>query len=353
MINFSTIIAIARRHLLAIVIITLLSVSLSIFRDLTRPKESSPVRYTAQTSVHYVVDSVPRNKRTDGSEATFIGRGMFYNVSRLVESNEVAGEVRRQFGEETTIQVAYYKNPVGNLIETDFVTLSVRAESAELALKAARLAAELTSKRMEELLRVEDVSISSPATLVNNADPSKVVDFGTAELKAKAPSISSGIDKRRLFIFSFLGLFGSFMLFAARDLLSRRLFDRYDVERLTHIPVLACITSKQEESYVSAVQICQFAVQRGGYHTAHLVSCVSQEKPQELKEKLSACGAASEYIVAAASLDNAAELLEMQQAEAVILLVRRACASGKELDEALARLELLNIPIVGCIFVDK
>lgn len=353
MINFSTIIAIARRHILVIIGAAVLCAGASVALDMTKPKEASPARYMAQTSIHYVIDSIPRNQRSDGSESDFIGRGTFYNVSRLVESSEVAGEVRRQFGDDTTVQVAYYRNPNGSLVETDFLTLSVRAESAQTAVDAAQLAAELSCKQIEKFLRVEDVTISSEPILVNNVDPSKVVDFGITNLKPQAPSVVSGLNKRRLFIFVFLGLFGSFMLCAARDLLSRRLYDRHDVQRLINAPVLACVSSARKESYTMAAHMLQAVLKKEQVSSMYLASLVSKENPQELKAILEECSEGKLALTSSGSLDDASALADMQQAESVVLIVRKACASGAELEQALCRLEFIGVPLAGCIFVEK
>lgn len=355
MIHFSTLLASIKRNLLWILGICMLAVVASLALDKLHHQENPAVSYQAQASVHYTVDTLYQDAKSDGSEFDYLGAYVVNSVSRIIESNEVAGEVRRQMGDDRiSVQQAVWKNSQAELANSEFATISAFAPTKEEAVLAADKAAELTIEQMQRYLSVKNLSISSPAQLVNSQDGSLAFNFGTQSLKDFEPSVSSGISKRRLLIFIFLALFGSTALFVAKDLLSRRAYTPEDLERLSGIPSLYELKAGDIQAWERAAYNLRAVMRHEDLNEAALLGICAADKVDEAHDALAPhLAQASERIAAVGSLDKAQGLTVLEGASAVVLLVRSGAARGSELANAVRDLSLSGKKVLGCIFVKR
>ncbi len=350
MISFASLFSSVKRYLIWIVLITLVAAGLSVAMDKLKAPEEGSVRYLAQASLHFTYDTLPKDEKALGIEASYLGAYTQNSIFRIVESQEVAGEVRKELGESVTIQAAPWKNQEGDYGYSEFITLSASAADKELALKAAVRAAELAKSQMEELLPLKNVSISSPASLVNSSKADETFNFGTGNLKEQSAGLSAGLNKRRLLIFVFLGLFASAAAFICKDLLSRRIYVKDDLERLLNVPLIASLDKKASDKDLELAMGNIAALMKKQDLDTLFMLCPSQGdfNPAYLRAAENILGSGQTKLHCS-SLESAEDIIKLAQADACVLSLKAGKASAKELEQAMSSLNALGVKVLGAV----
>lgn len=351
MFNLETIGESIRRHGLPIALITILLVALGAVSSFKGGEASIEPQYTAEASLYVTgyeeaPDTQSYNYQLSGSEDMLIT-----DARRVVVSNEVAGEVRRQFGEDVVVSSPFWVNEKTNAnFYTRFIFVDVTAPSSETALEAADFAAEKAAGIIESTLPVSEVSVASPAVL--SSAQGEAADFGVdAFVSDENPiiAVASGISVKNLVIFGFVGLVGSIIVFAAYDILSRRVRSERDIERLLSVPTLA--TVKGEGDYAFLAEDVRVLLERNGLGSVAVAGCVKGDGASEVAEALTQQGLKVTGSAAAAVEPDAVGLLA--RAEGIVIVLGYAAARGRDLDRLSEALRIAGTPLVGSVFVPR
>lgn len=348
MFNYESFLQSIKRHWLGIVLITLLFALLAVVPPVVTfvlANGTADLRtYQAQAELYIRHDQAQITRSPESGTAS----RLMLDARHLVLSNEVAGEVRRTYGKQVTIESPYWKYGKDDQeFTTDFVIISVSAPSQDTAIQAADLAAELAKEQIMQTIPVHDVSISTPAQAVQ-ATGAATNNFGSEDLGGTTfhdLTFASAISKKRLIVLVALGLVGSITLFACKDALSRRLYTRSDVERLLQVPVLAEVSECAKLSDLAPA----FASLVTHYNMAApaLVTPADAELAHSCAQMLSS----DVVIFTPAQLLDAAELSSLSSCDGMILLLHAAQDNRQTLMRMVDTINLLNVPVLGCIFV--
>lgn len=348
MFNYDTLVQSMKRHAIGIILITFLAaifaVSSSIIGALISNGAEDDHSYQAQAELLLV--QATSGRQTPG-ELDSTSR-VIMDARRMVSSNEVSGEVRRRFGDKVKIESPYLvSGEKGQEFTSDFVFILVQASNQDLAVSAAKLTSELAQERISKLLPVKEVLISTPAVPVP-VTGAVVNSFGAGELSGNNSdknSLGLKISKKRLLVLTVLGFLFSLAFFASKDALSRKLFTRNDVVRLLDIPVLAEVKTVTElEGMREAFQLM---FKRMKVNQPVIAATTDESLAQESVTALSGENTklSSTYLFGGKFLDS------LQTADGLVLVLRAAQDDKETLARTVDTINILQIPVLGCIFL--
>lgn len=348
MINVETVLESIRRRWIPILGITLLCLGAAVVSSLSSDgEETVNAAYTAEAAIYVSADEKTMGESSYNYEVD--NDKLITDARRTVVSPEVAGEVRKELGEEVKISSPFWVNPKTNTNHyTRYIFVVASAPSMELALEAANLAAEKAVEKIGALPTVADVFISSEAALSDSSD--SAADFGSDPFVVEADPIvvaSSAISMKKLVVFGMVGLVGSVVLFAAFDILTRRVRSAADVERMLAVPVVG--TLENLASSASVADDVRTLMKRCEFGTVAVVGGVAADNAEKVAEGLRNEGVSvGDCIVVNETSDASSRLSD---ADCVLLVLTNAESSGKDLDRLQSKLCLAGAPVLGAVFV--
>lgn len=356
MFNVVTICESVKRHLLPIIVIVALCFCAGVGSSFVKKGEISVApTYTAEASLYvtnYGYEDGSDSKETYNyslSESMIITE-----MRRIVVSDAVAGEVRREYGEDVSITSPYWieESTNDNYIER-FIFIDVVAEDPEVALAATEVAAQLTIEQASALLPVDDIVVADAPYLKSTGADSAADwgsdDFANVEQQVMVDNVASGISVKNIVIYLFVGIVLSVFGFAAYDILSRRIRSAGDVERLLDVPVLAEITAdRQCEQLAESVRVL---MHRHGLETLSVAGACTADGASSIADCLKGGGVSVSDAVSLA--DDVAAVSAVASSDAVLLVVKSAAASGSQLEQMLKLLKVAGTPVLGAVFVSK
>ncbi|MEG2934568.1 MAG: hypothetical protein RR842_13415 [Gordonibacter sp.] len=352
MFNFETIGESVKRHWIPIVIVTLLLVAVGVVPSFSKGGETvvEPA-YTAEASFYISgYEKSPEvgtyNYQLGGAEDMLIT-----DARRVIVSNEVAGEVRRQFGEDVTVSSPFWVNEKTNgNFYTRFIFVDASAPTPEIALQATDFAAEKASQIIRETLPVTEVTIVSPAAL--SSVQGKAADFGVDKPVSKENplvAVASSVNIKNVIIYGFVGLVGSLVVFVAYDVLSRRVRSVRDIERLLAVPSLASV--RTEDDYAFLAEDVKVLLERNDIASLVVAGCVKADGAVQVAHALEQRGLTVTGSASAAVEPDAVQVLS--QAEGVLIALGCATAKSRDLDRLSEALRIAGTPVVGAVFVPR
>ena len=319
MFNFSTVCESVRRHWIPIAIITAVCLLAGVGSSYLRSDgtvDASP-KYTAEAAVYAIGYGYGEQNHIGDSYNYQQNETLMSNdIRRIMVSAEVAGEVRTKYGSNVTITVPWWYDTKSNsTISSRYVFVNVVASDAQKA-------GDWGSNAL----------VSSSST--------------TGQATASSPSLSV----KNIVIFLFVGLAGSIVLFAAWDILSRRVRSATDVERLLDIPVLAHLAAGDSgEAAASAVAAL---TKRSNIESLVVCGASNRDEAPAVVERISSIdGLSVAGPVVLAQDDKAA--LRLQEGQAVLVVLREGASSGRQIENALSQIKIAGTPVLGAIFVSK
>lgn len=279
------------------------------------------------------------------------------DARRIVVSDSVAGEVRRKYGEDVVISSPFWKNPETEAtFYTHFIFVDASAESAEVAVEAANMAANLAVEKMREQISVERADVYEPAVLKTVVG--QAADFGAnsmnpADLEESVQGEETGSAAKTILVSAFCAFALSFALVIAYYYVNRRFRDPHDVERILGVPLLGVaakdqIPSDLEGSLVPLVldEICERndagRVLVCGLPANDSVVAVSSFLKEHCSSTL-----VGELDFASAEQDRKM----VEQANSAVVVITQNAASSSQIARAARVLNLLQIPVAGAIFI--
>lgn len=280
------------------------------------------------------------------------------DCKRIFVSNSVAGEVRRELGEDVKIRIPYWSNPytTGNLY-SHFFYIQVSAPTEELALEAASQVADRGMAIIEESLPVSSVFLYEGPILKNGAD--ETTNYGIDDLDvvsgSSLTSAARTISPKTMLVCAFCGILLVYCALLAADYLRRRIRSEHDVERLLGIPVVGAFASGPDDagSYNVAALAVDSACKR---HDLGKIALCTVNDPallgrirKGLDGKLSRC----QIALSVDLLAEGEDLLGLGECDAYVLAVTQSHATGGQLAEAARILAGAQLPAIGALYFAK
>lgn len=357
MFNVATICESIRRHWLPIAVVVAISLCAGIGSSFVKKGEVSiaPV-YTAESSLYVTVYGYQDGVETKDSYNYSLSESMVITeMRRIIVGDAVAGEVRREFGEDVTVSSPYWidEKTNNNLIER-FVFIDVSASDPEVALEAARLASELTIEKATEVLPIGKVVLSD-APYLKSGSGDKAADWGSddfVEIGGDDTVVAgtSGINMKNVVIYVFVGVVLSVFGFAAYDILSRRIRSARDVERLIDVPVIAELKAGEEESYLA--ETVRVLSDRFSIKKLAVAGFCKADGADGIANVLTAADGLPQ-LVSVSLADCSGTVGEVADSDAVLLVVKYAAAKGSQIEKSLKLLKVADAPVLGAVFIPK
>lgn len=357
MFNFMTICESVKRHWIAIVVVTALCLGAGAALSFVRNGEVHVAStYTAEATLYVTGYGYDEAIGEAGGQYNYSYNEQYAisEVRRIILSSEVAGTVRESYGEDVMItNPSWIDKPTNSPWTLRFVFVDATANDPDTALAAANEVAERTVEVAKERLPIEDIVVHEPAVLKSGTSEA-AADWGVdgfvsdAEESPAVASVVSGISLKNLVVFGFVGVFGSVFVFAAYDILSRRVRSARDVERLLDVPVLASVKGVSDFGAV-AESVSALAVRN---NLKHVLVAGASEK-DDAREAFEALKGSVSVEVSEVSLSDAGAVNAAMQADAVLLVLRSAASTGAQLGNALKRLGLAGTPVLGAVFIER
>ena len=280
------------------------------------------------------------------------------DARRIVVSDTVAGEVRRKYGEDVVVSSPFWKNPeTGATFYTHFIFVDASAESVQVAIDAANMAAELAVEQMRNQVSAETVELYEPAVLKTVAG--EAADFGAnsmdpADLESSVEGEESGSLSKTVLVSAFCAFFLSFALVVAYYYFNRRFRNSHDVERILGVPLLGVvgvgsIKSDIEDGIIPLAidEICK----KNDVQNALVCGIPRGTYVDKSFEALgSSCKVDVAGVFDCSSANRSRALAE--RSDCVILIVLQNEATPRQIDDATRVLNLLQVSVVGAIFVE-
>ncbi len=354
MFNFATICESVRRHWVAITLIAVLSlcagVASSFARDDAEPTAAS---YTAEATLYLTGYGYDRE---DAGEYNYSLNEslMVTDARRLVVSNEVAGAVRAQYGEDVTVSAPVWMNEAKNSeYSTRFVYVDVTASDPETAQAACRTALDLTRAAIEQTLPVEKVEVVDDVALTSSGS-SKAADWGKDSFVSGEVSpieaAASGISMKKVVIFLFCGIALSVLAFASYDILSRRVRSVRDVERLLDLPVLSSVSDASDMDRLA--QGVKVLMDRSDMSSVAVAGASAADGAARVQEAVNRVEGIS--VTPAIDLSGEADAASrLMAADTVLLVISEGASKSGQLESALKQLRFAGVPVLGVAFIPK
>lgn len=274
------------------------------------------------------------------------------DARRIIVSDEVAGDVRRELGEDISIESPFWisKDTQAELY-THFIFVKATADTEELAMQATNLAVQKAMPLMKQYLPVSSVDLYSEATL--SAGEKGATDYGTDKLTPSEDSSElSTLSKKNIVLGFAGGLLISILGVAIYDLSSRKFRSAHDIKRLIDVSVLGVWhDSSDDELLAESVDILMSNNDLGSVTVAGFVK---EDKAQEISRALQDSKSFSKTVALAEALSKRPEdLRTIAQHDCILLAVRASRAKHSDIIQAVERLRLVGAPILGAIFIPK
>lgn len=315
-------------------------------------KEEASLLYTAEATIYMNgYDESDINEYNYSVDESYL----VSDARRIVVSDSVAGEVRRAFGDGVIISSPFWKNPETKAtFYTHFIFVDASAESKEVALEAADMAANLAVEKMREQISVTDARVYEPAVL--KAEKGKAADFGVDAIGPDVSSVGveSKVSLKTVAVSAFCGLFLSFLVILAYYYFNRRFRSPHDVERLLGVPVLACVEESAldaETRLGSAPVVIDEVCSRNDIQAIAVYGMPQNAATVKLAERLKEdlTGLSVSGVLDLSSSERAFALL--QTVGGVVLSIVQNEASSREIEEAARFLNLVEVPVVGAVYL--
>lgn len=281
------------------------------------------------------------------------------DCKRVMVSNSVAGEVRRQYGEDVKVRIPYWSNPytTGSLY-SHFFYVQVSGPTEQIALDAASEVARLGMGIIEEKLPVSEVFLYEGPILKNGAD--ETTNYGIDDLDVVSGSsltaAARSVSPKTVLVCAFCGLVLVYILLLANDYLRRRIRSKSDVERLMGVPVIDVVPAGK-------------AADKGAYTVAALAIDSACKGDEAKKVALGSLGAGDALVQARKGLEGRLrhcsidlavdlssddeDLLRLTECDACALVVVQGAAGSQELAKASCVLVGAQVPTIGAIYYAK
>lgn len=352
MVSIVAILESIKRHWVPIAVVTAVFLGVGVASSFVKDGsvEVAPT-YTAETAIYIngYKESADLRFNYDLDENLLVS-----DARRVVLSNEVAGEVRRQMGEDVVVSSPRWINPKNNAdYPVRFIFVHATAPSADIALKAADLAAEKATAIMKDTLPVEKVEIQGNAVLTETEG--KATDFGSDELMVNADApvkeLATKINPKNVLVYTFVGLFVTVFIFALIDILTRRVRSYNDAERRFGASVLARVDTLDSD-FSRAAAIVTILAEKSGYHSLAVVGATAEDAAAHVADNI--VGHFGDVNVSSCSVSDESDSVRILSTVDAVLFVSVAGASkGRDIDETLRVVQLFGVPVVGTIFIES
>lgn len=359
MFNVETICESARRHWLPIVVIVALCVCAGVGPSIVKSGEATLApSYTAEVSLYVTSYGFQGDAEKDEAYNYSLNENMAVTeVRRIAISDAVAGEVRRNFGEDVSLAVPFWIDESTSANYTErFVFIDATAPDPDVALEAAQCAADLVIDRSLDVLPISDLVLSDGPYL-KSSDSTKAADWGVEsfvvvpeEQQILVVDEVSGISIKNVVAYVFVGAVLSVFGFAAYDIFSRRVRSSRDIERLLDVPVISELT--KGEGYGCLAESLRVLSGRFEIEKLSVVGLCDKDRADLVAGVLSSYEALPELTVAALADDPAGVGL-VAETDAVLLVVKCAAARGSQVEQALKLLKIADVPVLGAVYVAR
>ena len=357
MFNVETIGESARRHWIVIILVTVICVGAGAFSSYRANSGEQAARSYMAEAVIYVQDyGYASDDRAGAGYNYSLSEGYMVNdARRIVMGNDVAGKIREAYkDDDITVSSPLWRDTERNEnIDTRFVFVDVSASDADTAKEAANAAAALAVEKIEATLPVESAEISEAAYL--RPDSGYAAEPGTdaiVEDEGDAPVTSvaaRSISFKTVFVYGFVGLVLSVAVFAAYDILTRRVRSARDVERLLDIPVVETVRASCDTVRLASSVSALMA--RNGFSSMCVVGASADDGADDLARKLAS--ALPDCKIGSVSFSEDEDgVLEVREYDAVLVVLRRAASRGSAIDAMMWRLRIADVPVIGSAFLD-
>lgn len=358
MVNMTFMVEVAKRHWKALLVALVASILVGAGYSYLSSGSASVGKdtYTAELTIYV-------NGYEESPEGDFnysLNEDYLINdCKRVMVSNSVAGEVRRQFGEDVKVRIPYWSNPytTGSLY-SHFFYVQVSGPTEQIALDAAAEVAELGMAIIEEKLPVSDVFLYEGPILKNGAD--ETTNYGIDDLEVVSGSSLTAaartVSPKTVLVCAFCGLVLVYFALLANDYLRRRIRSKSDVERLMGVPVIDALTVSQARDgklYTAAALAIDSACKNAGAKKVALASLCGTDMLEAslhgLEGKLRHC---SIDLTVDLSSDSS-ELLGLTDCDVCVLVVTQNLANSEVLAKSSCVLAGSQVPTVGAIYFSK
>lgn len=309
----------------------------------------SPQSYTAEAVLY--VDGYKESSHV-GAYNYQVSDSLLITDSRyVIMSNDVAGDVRRELGEDVTISSpSWIDSESEKAYSTRFIFIHASAPDENLALNAATLAAEKARSALLDLPTVASVVVVGDSVICANVDAA--MDFGSSILtvdSADEPALQkslTGIAKYVL-VFAMIGFLAVLVAFAGYDILSGRVRSPRDISRILEIPPLNLVGNG---SIVSMANNVNTLMNLDGFSKLVILSATDSDCPDILLEELRRH---SVPVVCASSCSRDGVMDDISLGDSILVASKHAASSRKDNDMLKGVLRFASKPIVGAVYIAK
>lgn len=387
-----------KRRIIPILIFTILCAGGVAGYGVLQNNDVIATSYTAEATIY--VNGYDANEVEDYNYV-FDNSTLFNNARRIILSDSVSGEVKRELeqkGIEVTITTPYWvDSETATRFTSNFVFVDATATDADAALEAADLVAEKALAEIQATLPVTEASIYENAVLTSGdgtkaAIPGSEVT-GSDVATSQDGDGSGGISKKLLLVAALLGFFGAAFCFCAYEVLNRRIRVARDVEVLMGVPVIAEIPCKEgtassaarrEFSFLAtnvqvlmpkdAPSVVAIAGITEKDKTSAVVTALADELKRadisvetvgvesagtanlsRLEERIAAASAKADLVLvdAGALAQNATGTAAVRAASAVLVATVAGNATSPSVKSATEQLQIAGTPVLGAALLTK
>lgn len=278
------------------------------------------------------------------------------DCKRIVLSDAVSGQVRRQFGEDVVITTPYWVNreTKGN-IYSHFFYVDVESPSRETVLAAAEELAQLAVPAIEAQLPVSQFSLYEGPVLKNTVGAA--ADFGYDKLEAEpVVAAASSISMKTVVVVGFCGFAVAFVLVLMFDFFNQRIRTEHDVTRILGVPVLGSVPYGEiaDEDALSRTALALGSrLEQESLQDVSFCGLCSKEYAGKVDEGmrrlLPQCAFGPVFDLSS----SGKEIFGLESVPCVVLVVVQNLAAKKQIEKAAKLLNDANIPTLGAVYVTK
>jgi capsular polysaccharide biosynthesis protein len=389
-----------KRRAVFIVVVALICGGAAFGYESLKETQTFAQRYTAEATLYATAyEYTPEEGEYNYSLDTTL---FFNNVRKIILSDAVAGQVRREFAasDDSLVITApfIFDSEIGQRMQSNYISVDVQSSDPQIALDATNRCVELATEQLKDLIPIVEVRIYEQAYL-RTGDGTRVANAGVEKTgdnqEEKAPiATSSSSPLRSTALALLIGLFGSAFVFCLYEVIDKRIRAARDVEALCGCPVISTIPRQKgygdEKAQKAVAQVANsIQVNLAKSNSKYLVVAGLGKKDEvggfveTLTEAFSEIGlktvvantgesqlmsrenwvaeikslsAKSDLVLADGGIlsDDARSPVVLSGASnATCLLVTAvAAASTREIDRSVKQLETTEVPVLGMALID-
>lgn len=274
------------------------------------------------------------------------------DMRRIIESDTVAGETRRQYGQDVTIGAYTIKDKdTSQPLNIHFLSVVASAPNIDTAMAAAQSAAERSVAVAKEKTYLKNAQVYEGPFVNNAGELASNRGTGALDVQTQEVVTAKSISWKKLVVFGGVGFILGFVIVMLYELMRQKVRCPRDVERLFGVMNLSelSVADKDNAASFAAAAVAVDALAKGNdIESFAVVGFGPEDCASETGAGLASC-AKSQFVGAASVADND-QLGFLAQADAVVLSIVERADSPDAIKKAVQYLKAVNVPVLGAVY---